>query len=246
MTDTSKKLNVLLTDRDCLLLLTLYENVTTSFYQIQNLFFRGKNHATAMNRLRQLEDAGYLSRTRIPRIRSWNGGREVGVVFQVTTKSLRMLQMKYQSENFVDKIPAINPLSLDHDLLINDIKPCIQRQFDNGKWINGRHLLDSRGYKKIPDAVIEFANSDRVIAIELELHTKSSIRYRQIISEFRASSKIEKVIYVTASAQIDRKIISELEGFQVPNGYKTKSEIFSFIQLAELLGQTTHQSECLI
>lgn len=244
--DTDKKPNVLLTDRDYQLLLTLYDNITTSFYQIQNLFFNGKNHATAMNRIRLLQDAGYLVRTRIPRIRSWNGGREVGVVFQVTQKSIRILQTKYPEMIFVDKLPQLNPLSLDHDLLVNDIKPFILRQFENGKWVNGRYLLDSRGYKKIPDAIIELSNFDRVIAIELELHAKSSLRYRQIISEFRASNRIEKVIYITANAQIDRKIISELEGFQVPAGYKTKSEFFSFISLSELLGQTTHQPECLI
>ena len=246
MTDTNKKPNVLLTDRDYQLLMTLYENVTTSFYQIQNLFFHGKNHATAMNRLRLLQDAGYITRVRVPRIRSWHGGREVGVVFQVTAKSLRKLQMKHSNVTFVEKIPALNPISLDHDLLINDIKPYIQRFYPDGLWINGRYLTDSRGYKKIPDAVIECANSELVIAIELELHAKSSLRYRQIISEFRASSKIEKVIYITANAQIDRKIISELEGFNAPAGYKTKSEFFNFIQLNEALGQTTHQPARLI
>ena len=234
MIDISKTVHVMLTDRDYKMLFELYENVVTSFYQIQKMFFNGRSHATAMNRLRLLEDSGLIKRTKVPRIKAWAGGREVGVVFQVTAKSIRCLEQKFNEWEFVEKIPIINPHALDHDLLINDIKEAVLGLCEGGMWLNGRYLNDLNGYKKIPDAVIKIPNSVQVIAIEVELHAKSSSRYRQILNEFRASPKISQVIYITAGLQIDRKILSELEGYAVPLGFKSKSEVFKFMSVAEM------------
>lgn len=226
--------HVILTERDYSLLKVLYENVVTSFYQIKNYFFKGRSHATAMNRLRLLENAGFISRTRVPRIKAWKSNREVGVVFQLAPKGVKALQLQNSEWDFVDKIPNINPVSLDHDLLLNDIKPKMLGLIPGGLWLNGRYLGISESMKKIPDAIIKLPSFEKGIAIELELSAKSSARYRQILAEFRASRDIEKVFYITAGPQIDRKILSELEGFEVPLGFKSRSGIFNFIPLSEV------------
>jgi DNA-binding Lrp family transcriptional regulator len=225
---------VVLTDRDLALIKVLYENVVTSFSQIQNEFFQGKTHATAMNRLRLLEDAGYVLRTKVPRIKVWAARHQVGVVFQPTAKAIQVLHQQNYGVEFVERPPSINPVSLDHDLLLNDIKAKLLSHFPGGQWLNGRYLSVGDGVRKIPDAVIKMPNSEKVVAIELELSAKSASRYRQIIAELRSSRYIEKVIYVTGGSQIDRKILSELEGFTVPLGHKSRSEFFKFIALDEL------------
>lgn len=231
---SKKASHVVLTVRDLNLLYELYENVVTSFYQIHNMFFAGRSHATVLNRLRQLEENGYISRTKVPRIKSWRGDREIGVVFQATAKSIRLLQTKHASVVFNDRPVVLSPMTLDHDLLLNDIKDRLLGKYPASRWINGKNL-NPKDLRKIPDAVLKFKDQPKAIAIELELHAKSTQRYQQIITEFRLSSGLRKVIYVTPNEQIDRKIMSVIEGFDVPVGYKLRSEMFEFLNLNELL-----------
>ena len=231
---SKKSSHVVLTDRDLKLLLELYENVVTSFYQIHDLFFSGRSHATVMNRLRLLEENGYIVRTKVPRIKSWRGDREIGVVFQVTTKAIRILQMKHSELVFNERPVVLSVPTLDHDLLINDIKSKLIGKYPGYKWINGKNL-NPKDLRKIPDAVLVLANEPKAIAIELELHAKSSQRYSQIITEFRLTSGIEKVIYITPNEQIDRKIKSVIEGFDVPANHRLSTKFFEFVSLNELI-----------
>jgi hypothetical protein len=193
---SKKASHVVLTDRDLNLLYELYENVVTSFYQIHNKFFAGRSHATVLNRLRQLEENGYISRTKVPRIKAWHGDREIGVVFQVTAKSIRLLQTKHASVVFNDRPVVLSPMTLDHYLLLNDIKERLLGRYQGCLWTNGKNL-NPKDLCKIPDAVLKFQDQPKAVAIELELHTKSTQRYQQIITEFRLSSGLRKVIYVT-------------------------------------------------
>lgn len=231
---SKKSSHVVLTDRDLKMLMELYENVVTSFYQIHELFFNGRSHATVMNRLRSLEENGYIVRTKVPRIKSWRGDREIGVVFQVTTKAIRILQMKHSDLVFNERPMVLSIPTLDHDLLINDIKSKLIRKYPVHKWINGKNL-NPKELRKIPDAVLVLSNQPKAIAIELELHAKSAQRYSQIITEFRLSAGIEKVIYVTSNEQIDRKIMSIIEGFDVPMNHRLSTKFFEFVSLNELM-----------
>lgn len=231
---SKKSSHVVLTDRDLKMLMELYENVVTSFYQIHDLFFNGRSHATVMNRLRLLEENSYIVRTKIPRIKSWRGDREFGVVFQVTTKTIRVLQMKHSDLVFNERPVVLSIPTLDHDLLINDIKSKLIDKYPGYKWVNGKNL-NPKDLRKIPDAILVLANEPKAIAIELELHAKSSQRYSQIITEFRLSAGIEKVIYVTPNEQIDRKIMSVIEGFDVPVGHRLSAGFFEFMSLNDLM-----------
>ena len=227
--------HVILTARDYEILKELHDNVVMAFYQIHERFFQNRNHATVLNRLRQLEKGNFITRTRIPRIKAWNGKKEIGVVFQVTSLAVKHLRAKFLDWEFIDKTPNINPLSLDHDLLLNEIKPFLLEKYPGFICQNGRHLMTNQRLHKIPDLVFKVPGSDLGMAIELELHCKSSSRYRQILSEFRASSKIKEVIYITAHDQIARKIQSEIVGYEVGKGEEVRTENFTFLPLSEIL-----------
>ncbi len=227
--------NMILTDRDFLILKGLYDNTVTGFYQIHQKYFTGKSHSTVMNRLKLLEENNYILRHRIPRMSALIEKREIGVVFQVTGRGTQVLRNKFPGEIFSDKVPSISPQSLSHDLLLNDIKDAICGEHPGFEWMNGKYLVYNQGFRKIPDAVLKMSNQEGFIAIELELIVKSSSRYRQIIAEFRSSREIKKVIYITANHHIDQKIMSELEGYQVPLGHKTSGNFFEFKSLNEVL-----------
>ena len=124
--------------------------------------------------------------------------------------------------------------TLDHDLLINDIKPKLFCKYPGYRWINGKNL-NPKDLRKIPDAVLVFDNQPKAVAIEVELHAKSTQRYSQIITEFRLSSGIEKVIYITPNEQIDRKIMSVIEGFDVPMNHRLSTGFFEFVSLSDLM-----------
>ncbi len=227
--------HVLLTERDLDMMMALHDHVVLSFGQIHERFFSGRTIATAMNRLRRIESQGWIERLRIPRLRIQGRANVTGVVFQLSHRGRMVVARSRPDAMIFEKCPVLNPHQLDHDLLIADIAEHFKWRFPGYQWTNGRYLSDTEGFKKIPDAILQSPKHDRVIAIELELNGKSSRRYREIVTTLRTSPRIEKVIYVTASTSIGRKIMSAIEGYQVPFGHRFRSDFFEFVRLAECL-----------
>ncbi len=240
VTMTNRKADhVLLTERDLDLMTALHDHVVLSFGQLHERFFPSRTIATAMNRLKRIESQGWIERLRIPRLRIQGRTNATGVVFQLSHRGRMMLARARPEVMIFEKCPVLNPHQLDHDLLIADIAEHFKRRFPGYQWTNGRYLQDSDGFKKIPDAVLQRTAADRAIAIELELNCKSARRYRDIVATLRTSPRIEKVIYVTASHAIGRKIMSAIEGYQVPFGHRFRSEFFEFVRLMECLKENT-------
>lgn len=236
VTMTNRKAgHVLLTNRDLDMMTALHDHVVLSFRQIHEKLFPARAIATAMNRLKRIESQGWIERLRIPRLRIEGRRNATGVVFQLSYRGRTMLARARPEVSIFEKCPVLNPHQLDHDLLIADIAEHFKRRFPGYQWTNGRYLQDSDGFKKIPDAVLQRTAQDRAIAIELELTGKSARRYRDIVAALRTSPRIEKVIYVTASHAIGRKIMSAIEGYQVPFGHRFRSDLFEFVRLTECL-----------
>ena len=227
--------HVLLTKRDVDLMVSLHDHVVLSFGQIQRRHFAGRSIATAMNRLKRIEDRGFIVRTRVPRLHLFGSTNATGVVFQLSAKGRTTLASYRPSMHVFDKCPTLSPHQLEHDLLIGDIAGFFQRQFPSCRWINGRYLMDRDGINKIPDAVLQMADSNKVIAIELELSGKSVRRYREIVAVLRGSHRIAKVIFVTSNTVIGRRIMSAIEGYPVPEGHVLRSDLFEFMRLSECL-----------
>lgn len=230
-----KPRHVLLTDRDLDLLASLHDHVVLSFRQVWQKFFAGRSAPTVMNRLRRLEANKLIDRIRVPRFRQFQSKKETGVVFQLTTKGRGQLAKARPQMSVHEKCPTLNLYQLDHDLLLVDIADYLLGKYPGYIWINGRYLGDMKGVNKIPDVILKNPNDEKILAIELELTAKSTFRYRQILSELRASRVLTKVIYITPSVTIDRKIISEIEGFQVPEGHVFKHMFYEFLKLEDCL-----------
>ncbi len=214
---------------------SLHDHVVLSFAQIHERHFTGKSMPTVMNRLRRIESQSLIERIRVPRFHTCGSNRATGVVFQLSAKGRSVLAKHRPAVTIFEKCPTLNPHQLDHDLLIADIADFFKDQFPERKWIDGRYLGDFSGLNKIPDAILGDHKSGKVVAIELELTTKSSRRLREIVAHLKASRRIEKVIFVTSSTSIGRKIMSAIEGFEVPEGHNLRSEFFEFIRLSECL-----------
>lgn len=227
--------HVLLTERDLDLMTALHDHVVLSFTQIHERFFAARTIATAMNRLKKIESQRWIERLRISRIRIEGRTNATGVVFQLSYQGRVMLARARPEVMIFEKCPVLNPHQLEHDLLIGDIAEHFKRRFPGYHWTNGRYLSSGDGFKKIPDAVLQNPKQDRAIAIELELNGKSSRRYKEIVTTLRSSPRIEKVIYVTANTSIGRKIMSAIEGYQVPFGHRFRSEFFEFVRLSDCL-----------
>ncbi|MBY0384578.1 replication-relaxation family protein [bacterium] len=227
--------HVLLTERDFDLMTALHDHVVLSFGQIHENFYAGRAISTAMNRLKKIEGQGLIERLRISRLRIQGRKNTSGVVFQLSGQGRMLLARERPEVTVFEKCPLLNLHQLDHDLLVADIAEHFKRRFPDHQWTNGRYLLDSVGFKKIPDAVLRKTTPDRAIAIELELNGKSLRRYKDIVAVLKTSARIEKVIFVTASHTIGRKIMSAIEGYQVPFGHSLRSDFFEFVRLTDCL-----------
>ena len=230
-----KSAHVLLTPRDIDLMVSLHDHVVLSFAQIQRRHFAGRSAATVMNRLKRIEVHGLIERIRVPRLHIVGSDHATGVVFQLSNRGRSVLSKYRPMIHIFEKCPTINPHQLDHDLLIVDIAAYFRSRHPYCRWTNGRYLTALDGVNKIPDAVLQRPGSDTFIAIELELNGKSTRRYREIVAMLRASRHLEKVIFVTSSTSIGRKIMSAIEGFNVPERHVFRSDLFEFVRLSECL-----------
>lgn len=227
--------HVLLTERDVELMVGLHDHVVLSVAQIRGRHFAGRSVATVMNRLKRIEDQGLIVRIRVPRLLIIGSEKMTGVVFQLSNKGRSALSKFRPAMPIFEKCPTINPHQLEHDLLIGDIAGFFRRRFPDYRWTNGRYLSEMDGLNKMPDAILQTQCGEKIIAIELELNGKSSRRYREIVAVLRSSRRLEKVIYVTSSTSIGRKIMSAVEGFPVPEGHMLSSDFFEFVRLSECL-----------
>lgn len=234
-TKKSEPTHVLMTERDIELLAELHEHVVLSFSQVHEKLFFGRTLGTAMNRLKRIESQGWIERVRVPRLRLYGRKGAAGVVFQLTAKGRQTLAKARPEMDIFEKCPVLNVFQLDHDLLIADIADHFKGRFPEHRWINGRYLRDLEGLRKTPDAIMLNAISGKAVAIEVELNGKSLRRYREIVANLKSSPRIERVIYVTASSSIGRKIMSAIEGYQVPLGHQLATTYFQFMRLTNCL-----------
>lgn len=231
----AKPAHVLLMERDLELMVALHDHVVLGFAQIHEGFFHGRTWATAMNRLKRLESKGWIERIRVPRLHIQGRSHAAGVVFQLRHLGRMIVASRRPDIDIYDKCPQLNPNQLSHDLLIADISEYFKHRFPEHRWTNGRYLIAGDGLNKIPDAVLQKPSADKLVAIELELTGKSARRYSEIVAVLRASRRIERVIFVTSNFTIGRKIMSAIEGFEVPVGHKLRSNFFEFVRLSECI-----------
>ena len=237
--------SVMLTDRDFLILESLYSNVVMSFPQISQRYFVGRSKPTVINRLTRLESAGLIAKFKVPRLALTGAQNVISVVYRISKSGIQALQKRYPGFEFRVEPIRIKPFSIDHDLLLVDVVQAMKPRFQDYKIINGELFNGNQGNNGLkPDAIFTHPNGHDRIALELELTAKSEKRYRELILKYRLSKEFSKVIYVTSHNQIESKIKTIL-------GPSIASGRFEFVNLkcilpvnqAQINNTTLHQPD---
>lgn len=233
---------VSLTTRDLALLKLLATHVLLSFSQIERLVFRGLTHPTILNRLKRLEMAGYVLRQRVHRISHPMFGKGIGVVFQVTPLGLKVLQKFYPDFEFQDRMPLLHGRQLDHDLMVVEVAQNLKEEFENYYYVSGQLLDGIKVGEQRPDGVFVNSQTQKRVALEIELTQKSSDRYREIVTSYRMDSKTNRVIFFVGALAIGRRLACEIKGYDVENLAQFKDTLF---EIRMLRPQNQTQNKCL-
>ena len=236
---------IILQTRDFDILSSVYEYTVCSFEQIKTKHFATINQQTASNRLSHLVKAQYLKRYTVGLVIYQGKERRVNRVFTITQKGIDALAVKRRE--FILRSDPVTPqfYSLVHDLLLNDVQESLKRTLGTGKVVNAKLLkLSASRTEQIPDLILAGASGELSEAIELELTAKSEKRYREILTNYRLSSKWKKVIFIVQDVQLAAKLWQILTGekhFQALPKYQTGK--FQILLLDDFIAQS-QPTEC--
>jgi DNA-binding Lrp family transcriptional regulator len=228
--------------RDVMLLDHLYRAVVLSFPQIVRKVFANKAKSTALNRLAKLQAAGLIRRMKVPLGCSDSSLADLRVVFQITRLGIRELAKWKPAKHFREEPIRLHGWSLFHDVLLVDVLDALQEKFPGAKVVDGR--LFERGETAlgiVPDALLLLPNSEKPVAIELELTAKSERRYAEIMLRYRLARGISNVLYVTRNVEIETKLGRVLDGRLELLGALPSASRFLLEPLHALLGKNINQ-----
>jgi hypothetical protein len=228
---------VKLQPRDLALLNDLYESVQLSFSQVQRRHFSGRARVTAVNALSRLRSAGFIRRLRMGTVIYQLGSVQVGTVYHLTTKGLRILGDRLPQKSFPNCPVRIGGKDLVQDLILAEVWEKLQRRFPGHEFMHGKNLRMPQALNcQVPDLVMKSPKSIGQVAIELELTSKSERRYRQIIFQYRRDRQWDQVIYVVGKDSIGQKILAEIHGRRAPSlEQPSAAGKFQIISLQSLL-----------
>ena len=200
---------VKLQPRDIKLLKELGRYGVLSTKQIQKLIFSEIRFTTMMRRLRLLEKFHFLKR---------------GVI--LTDQSLTWT-LVFRGEQYLGvEIPGSfsNRNTIDHDILINDIRIKLE-DFNLAKNWRPEFEIKSEAFRTqryknakerlIPDGIL-FKSSENhtwAIAIEVELTRKSESRYRRIFQEYNDRHDFTRIWYFVRQNQTRRAEVDNFRTF---------------------------------
>jgi len=218
------KNNLRLTVRDVAVLMDLYVSQFLSFYQIHEKHFKDNKKPTVYNRLSKLMSAELIKAINVNLIAYHRNGELLGVVYLLTKEGLKKLQDFKITQDINQNLVGLNFSCLYHDLLLTDV---IRKL--NGSW---KITKASKGNQtRIPDAILIDPETNKKWALELELTTKSEMRYREIILSYRMSSDYDSVLYVVKDEVLQRKIGGLITGFNNLYELGDQTDKFKFLTL---------------
>lgn len=181
--------------------------------QIHRLLFIKARRRTLLRRLSILKNKKFLvSHYGLPR------GEKIW--------SLSSLSAKLIGSN--DFLSTINKNTLYHDKALNDIRITLESNKTASHWISG-HVLKQQVYSGlspsqryqavVPDGIsqINFAEGRAVIAIELELFSKSKKRYEKIFYDYSKKKTLDFVWYIVPTKTLGKKILTIASDFRMYN-----------------------------
>ena len=222
------KKGIILQPRDLDILLSVYEYTVTSFRHLKRKHFAHTNLQTASNRLNRLVKSGYLKSYRVGLVIYQGKERQVNKIFTITPKSISILSIKNQEAVYrTDPVlPQFN--SLVHDLLLNEVSDHLKKEHLGRNVVNAKLLkFTPSRTEQIPDLVMEGEYREFDQSIELELTSKSEKRYREIITNYRLSSRFKKVLFIVSDGALHQKLWQIVTGVRA-NSHELKSQSGKF------------------
>ncbi len=227
-------INVRLMERDLALLFGVYQNVFLTFEQIQKRYFKDKSTSTAYSRISQLMRGGFLLSHRIGGILDKHS--TVSCVYQITRKSLEVLEKSYPDNIFKRDLVKLNSTSLYHDYLLTEVLNVLSVDYESLSFKNAKTVCENfESRDKLPDAIIYNKLGKIVGALELELTQKSDRRYREIVTGYRLSRTFPAVVYVYSNDGIATKIKEIVRGKAVAGFTEIDTGRFYFVKSQTLL-----------
>ena len=245
-TEASKRIAPLhLTDRDFRLLQYLYDYRMMSMEQIRRYIFINKAWPTITNRITKLEQGDFLERLKVASLIHPIRFTNVGTVLKITSLGIGTLANKFASQTFSESVPDIRVQQLQHDLLLLDVVESLKSKHPKNVFVEGSRYIKGVGDQtRIPDFVMIDPETKEATAIELELTAKSERRYRHIILDYRISKTFSKVLFVTASETIRRKIMTEVIGEKVHDFRLQYAGKFFFLLVSEIFRPNDPTDSC--
>lgn len=192
-----------LTQRDNSLLTTLGDYEFLSTRQLLLLAFPKIRKTTALRRLRKLE-----TERLIKRVHGLAGGE---FVWCLSINGAHRIHR----DGCIDRI---NRNSLEHDVLLNDLRMAFERIKLVTGWRTEQSIRRAASNKKSesredlnPDAIasVRTANGVEAVAIELELFAKNSTRYRKTFRQYAYLKQLWAIWYLVPDIALGKRLAKE-------------------------------------
>jgi len=167
--------------------------------QIHKLLFKDVNKRTMLRRLRILKKKKILDR-----FVSSKGGM---VLWTLTSK-----QVSKMGSDFVMK--SINRSTLNHDLLVNDLRIQFELKNLGSSWRSSHFLrykasIGKKPNERLPETIPDWLVTlkGRVFAIEVELNFKGIKRMERVLSLYAEKKSIQHLWYFVPSVEMREKLL---------------------------------------
>lgn len=196
---------MILTKRDCELLLVLKKYELLSTAMIEELLFKGTRRTTMLRRLRILEKEKLISR------------------FQNTTSQIHLWSITDLGANKIG-VEAFknswNKNTLEHDLKLIELRLKLEKLSFVQNWTTEQEIKslvyknnsrDEAKKKLIPDGLFITSNEtqNKSVAIELELTLKDKKRIKEVIKNYLAKKDLNFVWYISTHKSILKSMLLE-------------------------------------
>jgi hypothetical protein len=193
---------MLIMDRDKILFQKLHTHAVMTTKQIGAVVFPGVDLKTVLRRLGKLEEQSYIER-----IEGLPTYQRVWVLthkgsYMVSDKPPRNRQSRFQ---------------LEHDVKLTALRLRLEEHGISKFWIPEHEIrakvcakegIERAKKKVIPDGImgVEYKDLKESVAIELELHSKNSKRYRRTFWDYRNKRNLFAVWYLTPTKELAKHI----------------------------------------
>ena len=206
-------MRIILNARDKQLFRTIDAYGLLSTSQLKRILFQNTDDSTVLRRLRKLKGKQYLH--------SYIGLPQGQLVWTLALKARQVIDSDLEVN--------VNKNQLEHDVLISDIRKRLEDKGVASSWISGQRLkqmaskqnnANSVGTSQIPDSIfsVQTTAGPLVVALELELVSKSKRRYRDILRNYSYGSKINWVWYVLEQSSLGSFLTIEANSIERADG----------------------------